>query len=395
MTAPPSFPEPPAGLHPAATSLLASLWQQFNNEFPTAQHCLEELCKRASNDGAIRCRHCGNRHDNKRLAERVIICRRCRRSTWLTAGTFFHHIRLPRAWLAAIWFMERGVTMSSCQFHKLAGVAYSTAWNIFKKVTTVIESEMGGDAQAVPSALFSPVICRRSRETPARSHPLAELEELEKRSLLHCQDSNASVQARDSRLPMSSDFGLPTIQKANSWLEKAEGAPAAGESGQHGNCLQISPQEEKIYDLLAGQEHHFDVLCARTGFSASEVSSLLTFLELAGHVRRLPGERYVRTADDQPRRLREGRVRSNRTRAGMPAEAEILVERVITHVRACYQGVSGKYLQKYLAAYWCHVDRERWHLGSLLEACLRFGRIGNDEIRCYVSPVLVRIPSCQ
>src|SRR5579885_2883303 len=202
MTARHPLPALTAGLDPASTSLLASLWRQFNTEFPTIQHCLEELCKRASDDGSIRCRHCGSQHDDKPLAARVIICRRCRQSTWLTAGTFFDHIRLPRPWLAAIWFMERGVTMSSCQFHKLTGVAYSTAWNIFKKVTTVIESEMVGDAQAVPSALFSPVICRRSRETPARSHPLAELEELEKRSLLHCQDSNASVQARDSRLPM-------------------------------------------------------------------------------------------------------------------------------------------------------------------------------------------------
>ncbi len=395
MTARPPLPELPAGLDPASTSLLASLWRQFNTEFPTIQHCLEELCKRASDDGSIRCRHCGSQHDDKPLAARVIICRRCRQSTWLTAGTFFDHIRLPRPWLAAIWFMERGVTMSSCQFHKLTGVAYSTAWNIFKKVTTVIESEMVGDAQVVPSALFSPVICRRSRETPAGSHPLAELEDVEQRAPSYRQTGSASLPAPASKLPVSSDFGLRTEGNANSWLEEPEGASAAGEHAQPMDCLQISPQEQKIYDLLAGQEHHFDILCARTGLPASEVSSLLTFLELAGHVRRLPGERYVRTVDDQSRQLRDDRLHTNRIRAGITAEAEMLVERVITYVRGHYQGVSRKYLQNYLAAYWCHVDRERWYLGSLLKACFRFGRIRVDEIRAYAPVGLVRMRACQ
>lgn len=58
-------------------------------------------------------------------------------------------------------------------------------------------------------------------------------------------------------------------------------------------------------------------------------------------------------------------------------------------VRRVFQGISRKYLQLYLAVYWCSLNRRRWGVGRLFSACMRSRR------RCYrarlnfVSPPVV------
>ena len=98
---------------------------------------------------------------------------------WFTAGTFFDGIRHVRAWLAAIWMKENGASLTSAKLHRLVGIAYSSAWHILKKINTVLQEEMQ-EGYDVASTFFSITYCKRSRETPAREHPIAEQEELEK-----------------------------------------------------------------------------------------------------------------------------------------------------------------------------------------------------------------------
>ncbi len=389
------FPESSGGPKQVSEPLLAALWQQFSTDFPTAKHCMEELCKRAYQDRAIDCRRCGSNEVDKGFGERTIICRSCGEATWLTAGTFFHHIRLPQAWLAAIWLMERGVSISSCQFHKLAGIAYSTAWNIFKKLSTVIEREMPVESQTLPSSLFSRAICKRSRETPARSHPRAEQEDLERSMSANMGDASSPAFAGASLTPPASEeLGLRSASPTHASQEATETSQTDPQHGQPYGSVQMSPQEKKVFDLLTGQEMHFDVLCQRSGLPAGEVSSLLIFLELAGHVVRRPGDYYIRTADDMSSQKCAIAARSA-FHAGFTAEVERLMVGAIKFLREHYQGISRKYLQNYLAAYWCRMDRKRWPPGSLMQACLRQGPIRDKEIRCYVSPLCVRIPLCQ
>ncbi len=376
----------------SSESLLSTLWQRFNTEFPTAEDCLDELCKRASDDGILKCRHCGSAEFSKGSGCRLIICRDCRKPTWLTAGTFFHHVRLPRAWLGAIWLMERGASISACRFHKLAGIAYSTAWSIFHKLSTVIKDAMGVSAKEVPSSLFGSLVCRRSRETPARAHPLAEQDEIESsnrnpggRGLcsgveLHTWTQTASV-----------DVGLQPAFAIDPQVDSA-GMRAAGlPPSQPPDCPDLSPQEKKIYELMAAQELHFDVLCAGTGLPAGELSSLLIIMELGGLIRRRAGDRYVRSVDDCTTQHRRIGAQLDAGRDAIPPEAKALVERIINFVRGHYQAISRKYLQNYLAAYWCHADRRRWCPGALLKACFRFGPVRSCDIGRYVSPLLVKI----
>ncbi len=395
MTIDPRLPESVGSIQPISQSRLVALWRQFKSEFPTDEDCMEELCRRSYQDTAIKCRHCGSQELDKKSGARVVICRHCGEATWLTAGTFFDRIRLPRPWLGAIWLLEHGVTVSSCRFHKLAGVAYSTAWNIFNKLATVIRSEMGEGARALPSSLFSPLVCKRSRETRAKSHPLSEQEDIERNSPVSQEaELFCAPMAPNPASSVSGAFVLQPGSATQSCPAAANDGPERAQAGQAPDSVQMSGREKMIVDLLAGQEMHFDALCVRSELRAGELSSLLIMLELAGHVRRRPGDYYVCTTDDKD--SASGRRGVDRMLNGidLTADTQLLVKNVIRFVRGHFQGISRKYLQNYLAAYWCHVDRRRWNVGSLLQSCFRFGPLRDDEICRYVSPLLVRVLPC-
>src|SRR5688572_2954786 len=120
-------------------TMLASLWERFNIEFPTEEACLQELSARTHKNGMTKCHRCGYIRWPNNYNSRVLVCRVCKRKYWLTAGTFFHRIRCARPWLAAIWLLERGLSISSFRFHTLLNISYSTALSIFKKLTAVID----------------------------------------------------------------------------------------------------------------------------------------------------------------------------------------------------------------------------------------------------------------
>lgn len=57
--------------------------------------------------------------------------------------------------------------------------------------------------------------------------------------------------------------------------------------------VNLSPGENKIFDLLGSEPVHLDEIIVQSGFSAGEVLSLLMYLELKGVVRQLPGKMFV------------------------------------------------------------------------------------------------------
>src|SRR5207248_1164481 len=103
---------------------------------------------------------------------------------------------------------------------------------------------------------------------------------------------------------------------------------------------------------------------ASTGMPAGELSAVLMQLELSELATRKVGDRYVRfiaANSEQRRDLAREFARTNES----AAESKGSTLAVIDFVRSNYRGISRKYLQNYLAAYWCWIDRTRWHSGSL------------------------------
>jgi hypothetical protein len=112
-----------------------------------------------------------------------------------------------------------------------------------------------------------------------------------------------------------------------------------------------------------------------------ELSATLTLLELMGLIKRLPGEFYARQISHH-----------TNTRADEKhPNASALVDGSIKFIRETFHGISRRYLQLYLAAYWCWGDRKRWTLGALLQHCLEVGEISSFEILSYVSPQMVQL----
>ena len=148
---------------PVTDEAIHACWSEFNELFPNDKDCLEELYRRidASSIGKRQC--CLTANVQEQDGGRSVKCKSCGQKTWLTAGTFFHRIKRPKAWLGAIWFMEHGLILSSSRFHKLASIAQSSALQIFKKIAMVIQSHMDEEALSIDSSCFCPVFCKRSR----------------------------------------------------------------------------------------------------------------------------------------------------------------------------------------------------------------------------------------
>lgn len=175
---------------------LSELWQEFNSTYPDEAVCVETICDALH--GELKCKTCGSSRVLRQYGQRLGRCGDCKADIYITAGTFFHGIRSFRPWLAAIWLRERGIAVKSTMLATLLPIAVSSAWHLLKKIDFVVQNLLSEEdsAQAVSSALFARTIKKRSKETPARRHPYAEQEELDKQtghSLLHSSPISLSA----------------------------------------------------------------------------------------------------------------------------------------------------------------------------------------------------------
>ena len=101
------------------------------------------------------------------------------------------------------------------------------------------------------------------------------------------------------------------------------------------------------------------------------MTGALVMLELAGLVTQLPGQWFKRNT---LKRTNEDTSGNGQTMAGEGVEDinSSTIAAAISFIRSTYHGVSRKYLQLYLAAFWYHTDKKYWHEGALLEACQYF-----------------------
>lgn len=320
------------------------LVDEFRAKFKTDEEGFEEIFRRLNEENAIRCKHCGSIDLKKEYGSRVVHCKTCKKTTWFTAGTFFENIRSSLLWLLAIFLMEHGVVPSAAELARLAGVASSTAQAALKKILFVAQTKMGSvSAQEMYSAEFVDVICKRSRETPAGEHPRKEEDEMEQRA----NREEASAQCFE---PAYDD--VPTA---------------------------LDSLQKDIYELLSEEPIHFDHLCVKTGRSAGDICAGTVLLELAGLAERKPGDWYIRRPP-----------KKNKT-ASPDKGRQFLAAVIMSFISDIFHGISRKYLQFYLAAYWCSFDRVRWYPNSLLKECCRFGAIAYTEILGYVSPLSVQV----
>jgi hypothetical protein len=280
--------------------------------------------------------------------------------------------------------MEHGMILTSSRFHKLAGIAQSSALNILTKLRMVIQNNnMEEGAPSVPSLLFQPSISKRSRETPARAHPQAEEEVFETANYEETVES-AEYGPADS----TSESSLQSIIESVGFAPTDQvDVSASGYPIIDSLSGELTDSQREILANILDEPVSFDQLVQLTGSTAGELSASLTWLELTGLALRLSGDRYVRT-NSEPQRQSAAIQRCD---SKLQNESETIVSAVCSFLCLHFHGISRKYLQTYVAAFWCHHDRTRWSGDALKKACLRSPQISCEQILAYVTPQVVKL----
>ncbi len=329
----------------------------FNAKFPDKDDIetfVRELFRSTKGKCRIRCKHCGSDDVTFLDGGRVIECDQCNKHTFVTASTFFKNVKHVRAWVAAIWFLERGVAVSKSRFSRLLEIAFSTAWGIFKKFSIVIQSKMDSQALFVPSEYFRKAISKRSRSTAGRRRPFEE----EKSS------------GRLFENLVTETGGLHNQTKNINEVSSSSANP----------LMDLSPLQIEIFNLLCDEPIKLGELQERTGKLAHEILSAISMLEILGlAVKADNGYLKVQTSSSNPD-----------ASAVSPQDLKT-INSFISFVHGTFHGISRKYLQLFLAEYWCLLDKNRWKIDSLLMECQRFGFVHDKEIPAYESPQLVKM----
>jgi transposase-like protein len=107
----------------------------FQQRFSTQEACLKAVFEARWPKGFI-CPHCGH-NDGYRLTTRPVVqCCVCRRQTWITSNTLFHHSSTPLPkWFLIIYLFAHDKGGRSClSISKLLGMHYATVWFIVQKI---------------------------------------------------------------------------------------------------------------------------------------------------------------------------------------------------------------------------------------------------------------------
>lgn len=239
----------------------------------------------------------------------------------------------------------------------------------------VVQNRMQETGEIVPSAAFTPVFSKRSRETKAKEHPLSEQEEMEKQLIVEEAHGPVTDSAIAGNAIVGSDIDY---ENDICRLTEMEVKPAAS--------LEFYGCEMEVYDILSSEPTHMDTLCQKLRMPVSEISAALTMLELAGMAVRLAGDRYVRYITES------AELKTVRANITISAEVADTVDAAISFIRDKFHGVSRKYLQNYLAAYWLELAKTKRQRSLLLEWCWHFGPICYEQILAYISPLQVKLP---
>jgi hypothetical protein len=232
------------------------------------------------------------------------------------------------------------------------------------------------DAPVVHSSLFIPAFSKRSRETPARERPVAEQDEMERMAA----SAEPPVHVPESQNINSDSTGMHLEFTARDVLVPNAQSTASSEvNGEDTHSPNTSySQQEQAYKLLSDLPLHFDELFERAKIPVSTLSAFLTLLELEGKAARLDGDSYVR-------RIPKPKINS-------PGEdLSVAIDAFLEFVRVNFRGISRKYLQGYLAAFWCYIDRSRWSSDTLWQKCLRSKPVNSMQTRAYVTPIWVKL----
>lgn len=346
--------------------------EDFHEKYPTEANCIEDFVESLKIMDLFRCYFCYQRDLYQTKNPRVFQCNDCNKTTWITSGTIFDGVRRLRAWFAGTYLLERGVSISSLRFSKEFGIAQSSALMMLNTLRMLVASRIGNDGECLPEGFFYAAINKRSRLTPAGEHPIASAPPPE---------HDGSSGFHKERTASSEATTAPDFDT------QSESAQTSSFSDPFESELQGSAL--KVYELLSDKPIDFDLLLDLSGLEVGELSATLFLLELGELAKALTGNYYVRSAPKKRDKSRKGSGDNDSSTEVVIPSNPAMVHLFIQFLLDTFHGISKKYLQLYLAEFWCFLDRSIWGPGSLLRACLSNAPIRYQQILAFASPPVV------
>ncbi len=317
---------------------------------------------------------CVNAPKHRFDGDRHFLCGGCGDTKSFTSGTLLHRVTLFKAYLTAFLIREAGLLISALAFSRLTDVHFGTALSIQKKLSLAIVHQMDDTSPLTTARPLQEIIARRSCETPARMHPFAEEEDIERMNA----DSDAEMPSTNSE---PSNFEAANSHESCAPSAIADVPVNRAESGKDAFETAI----EIIGALLSKIPTTAEKLSLQTSISFGLVNGALTMLEMNGQAIELPGGKFISAGSAKvlPALSEEELAFTARTKSA--------VETVIESVKSVFHRVSRKAVQLYLAAVWSSQDRERWGNGSILYLCFNHPPIRYKDLLDYVSPPQMKI----
>lgn len=349
-----------------ATEVEIKLLQEFERDFPSETACIEFLRDQFAKLGLLICHECQS-VEVEHLTLRTVHCLNCGNESWFTAKTFFERTRKFKPLFALIWFQEHGLPLSSSNAHNLLGIAQSSAWLMCKKIQMVHWNELESNQEQTivfPCEAFIAAIKKRSRETPPREHPQAEIPSM-----------------RRTRETLPSAF--PELSSA----EPAQPACPLEPGSNVASSIESLPlEQQRILEVLvqARGPIHFDLLNELTQLPLNELSLHLTYLSFDKLITREFGDRY--SVDH--RQLAYLIAQSNSANADIP-DVEMIATQFITFTKRCFDGVSRKYLQLYASQFSNASTKIRKAWTAVMRTFVKQPYMRAHEVYSFVSPAQI------
>jgi hypothetical protein len=345
-----------------------NLLRSFECEFPSEHACIAYVRELLAEDGRLVCHHCGSANVES-LEQRTVRCIECGEDSWFTAGTFFARAKKLKPLFALLWFQEHDLPLSSSRARDLLGIAQSSAWVMLKKIELALSSGLSLDPKKTVVLLcdaFSNAIRKRSRQTPAGEHPSVETHSQSRAGNDECLEADVDSEGRTQ----------PT-RSATANLHSTLSMSAS-----------LSEPQQRIFDVMTQARNnsiHIETLSNLTGIRPDELCLQLMCMEMDKLIK---AEGFGRYKIDRSQIAYL--VHRNSAEQSVPTESlQEKVEQFISFCHQRYHGISGKYLQLYLALsgrVFCNVVKD---FQNRLRLLLTRAPVDYREIVRYVSPAQV------
>jgi len=120
-------------------------FQQFDQDFPTDDACLEQIKEQRFPQGISFCHKCLKSRKHYRVHGRTAYaCETCGNHIYPLAGTIFEKSSTPlRIWFHAMYLMgSTRCGISAKQIQRETGVTYKTAWRMFRQIRKLMGEDL-------------------------------------------------------------------------------------------------------------------------------------------------------------------------------------------------------------------------------------------------------------